>query len=149
MRKDCVPQKTTDIKVATQFISLTGRSQPILTLPKQVQNGMDDRFLASFAAFIRRTQFTRRFPSIDSHLMLLVHTSPPLRHVAIAIGALNASREGAISVLRGRDSPSFISFSHYRKAILALQSSLADSDVAQKEDVLWGTFLLGLFEVYV
>ncbi|KAF2476599.1 uncharacterized protein BDR25DRAFT_375589 [Lindgomyces ingoldianus] len=149
MKKDCLPPKKAVLKVATEFVSLTGvgRSQPILGLPKQVQNEMDDRFFASFAAFIRRTQFTRRFPSVNSDLMLLVHTSHPLRHAAIAIGALNASREGAISVLRGRDSPSIIAFTYYRKAILSLKSILAEKDVAQREDVLWSTFLLGLFEL--
>ena len=106
-----------------------------------------DRFIGCFLLFIQHNQFTASFQSLDTEILHLVRTSPVLYHSAIAIGALDASRRGSISVSKGRESPQYVAFSAYRTSIRVLQASVSEKDAAQRDDVLWGTFFLGLFEV--
>jgi hypothetical protein len=106
-----------------------------------------DRFIGCFLLFIQQNQFTASFQSLDTEILHLVRTSPVLYHSAIAIGALDASRRGFISVPKGRESPQYVAFSSYRTSIRVLQASVSENDAAQRDDVLWGTFFLGLFEV--
>lgn len=106
-----------------------------------------DRFIGCFLLFIQQNQFTASFQSLDKEILHLIRTSPVLYHSAMAIGALDASRRGYISVLKGRESPQYVAFSSYRTSIRLLQASVSEKDAAQRDDVLWGTFFLGLFEV--
>lgn len=106
-----------------------------------------DRFIGYFLLFIQHNQFTANLQRIDTEILHLVRTSPVLYHSAIAIGALDASRRGSISVPKGRESPQYVAFTSYRTSIRVLQASISEKDAAQRDDVLWGTFFLGLFEV--
>ncbi|KAL4879075.1 fungal-specific transcription factor domain-containing protein [Aspergillus karnatakaensis] len=73
--------------------------------------------------------FTKEFPSVRSDLLVLMTTSPILDNAIRAIGALTASRQGA-------------------RAISALRVALLDRGLVRGDDVLWATFLLGVFELH-
>lgn len=84
---------------------------------------------------------------MTTDLMPLIQASPSLQNVALAIGALDASRRSSVRSLHGQNSPWYIALSLYGRSIQALQTQLATTVSAQCEDVLWSTFLLGIFEV--
>jgi hypothetical protein len=117
----------------------------MVTPSSSVQADPTFRFIDSFLLFIQQNQFTASFQIND--ILHLIRASPILYHSAVAIGALDASRRGSVSTVYGRESPQCTAFNSYRTSIRALQASFADKDAAQRDDVLWGTFFLGLFEV--
>lgn len=119
-----------------------------MTTPSSpVRADLTFRFIDNFLLFIQQNQFTASFQILNRDILHLIHTSQILYHSAVAIGALDASRRGSVSILYGRESPQYTAFNSYRTSIRALQTSFADKDAAQRDDVLWGTFFLGLFEV--
>ncbi|KAH8804371.1 fungal-specific transcription factor domain-containing protein [Xylogone sp. PMI_703] len=143
--------QTQDRKESTrnlQFVSCSGKDrhsgkeQLLAIVPEDT-----DMFLSYFLAFIRRCQFTRRCASIGQDLLLLIRGSPHLFHAATAIGALDASRQGSSRTFQEQQSPQLIAFSSYHKSISTFQASLSCKDITQRDDILWGTFLLGLFEL--
>ncbi|KFX86878.1 hypothetical protein V490_08756 [Pseudogymnoascus sp. VKM F-3557] len=154
--KSCLPPKQTTGTV--QFVQehaseetkgRTALSRSKLNIVSVIPPNGDptDRFIGCFLLFIQQNQFTASFQSLDTEILHLVRTSPVLYHSAIAIGALDASRRGFISVPKGRESPQYVAFSSYRTSIRVLQASVSEKDAAQRDDVLWGTFFLGLFEL--
>ncbi|KAL5346425.1 hypothetical protein ACLOAV_008696 [Pseudogymnoascus australis] len=129
-------------------IKVRSRHSPAIEVSAIPTNGDPaDRFIGYFLLFIQQNQFTTSFQGLDTEILHLVRTSPVLYHSAIAIGALDASRRGSISVPKGRESPQYTAFSSYRTSIRVLQASVSEKDAAQRDDVLWGTFFLGLFEL--
>ncbi|OBT91318.1 hypothetical protein VE01_10659 [Pseudogymnoascus verrucosus] len=127
----------------------TALSRPKLNIVSGIPTNGDpaERFIGCFLLFIQQNRFTASFQSLDTEILYLVRTSPLLYHSAVAIGALDASRRGSISVSKGRESPQYVAFSSYRASIRVLQASVSEKDAAQRDDVLWGTFFLGLFEL--
>lgn len=107
----------------------------------------DSVYLDLFAAFLRRCQFTGGFVHLDRDLFDLVHSSPLLQDLALAIGALEASRMASSSPLHAPGRARATAFTCYGKALKALRDQLAMAGAAHREDVLWSTFLFGLFEV--
>lgn len=71
-----------------------------------------------------------------------------LRDIAIAIGALDANRRADIGHNLHHPSPRVVAFTNYQRALTRLQDKLSLKDAPQRDDVLWTTFLLGLFEVH-
>ena len=129
--------------------SQTALSRSKLNIVSAIPTNGDptERFIGCFLLFIQHNQFTASFQSLDTEILHLVCTSPVLYHSAVAIGALDASRRGSISAPKGRESPQYVAFCSYRTSIRVLQASISEKDAAQRDDVLWGTFFLGLFEV--
>lgn len=113
----------------------------------QVGTYGDITYLEHFASFLQRSHFTREFASVSTDLISLVETSPSLRYIAVAIGALEASRRGSARSLLARQSPRYIAFGSYGSSLEALQSQISTGDAAHREGALWTTFLLGQFEV--
>jgi hypothetical protein len=105
------------------------------------------RLLDYFVAFIQHNMFTMSFPSIIPDLLPLISTSPVLYYAVIAVGGLDASRYTGGRALQGEKSPYVDAMTYYHKSMGILRSSLGHSNVMQKDDVLWATFFLGLFEV--
>lgn len=105
------------------------------------------RLLDYFASFIEHNMFTRSFASIVPDLLPLISTSPVLYHAVIAVGALDPNRHSGGRALQGEKSPYVDSMTSYHKSMGILRSCLGNRDVMQKEDVLWATFFLGLFEL--
>jgi hypothetical protein len=91
--------------------------------------------------------FTTVFPSALSDLLALMTTSPVLDDAIQALGAMSASRLGTVGV-RGEVVHLKVVATHfYQRAISTLRVFLSDKSHARGDDVLWATFLLGLFEV--
>jgi hypothetical protein len=111
----------------------------------RVQN--DSVYMDLFSAFIQRCQFTSEFVSVDKDLFDLLHSSRLCYDLAIAIGALEASRRSSCSQLYAPGKTRAMAFMCYGNALKALQEKLAKAGAAYCEDVLWSTFLFGLFEV--
>jgi hypothetical protein len=149
MNKNCLQQQQQNLQIAVGPLTVPSPKRPRfkIEIPEQVGNDMSDRLMESFSAFIRRTQFSPEFASVDTALIPLIRTSSTLRHIAIAIGALDASRRSVVRTIDGSKTHDLIAFKSYHQAILSLQSSINEEDAAKREDVLWATFLLGLFEV--
>ncbi|KAL7935946.1 fungal-specific transcription factor domain-containing protein [Trichoderma chlorosporum] len=116
-------------------------------LPLQVQEHADEIYLSNFATSMLRCQFTRDFIHIARDLVPLMLTSPWLRDLAVAIGALDASRRASIKSFPERESPECIAYRSYSRSLQLLQQRLQTSDAAACESVAWSTFLLGLFEL--
>ncbi|KAK5993672.1 hypothetical protein PT974_07107 [Cladobotryum mycophilum] len=131
---------------AISFVSFTA-SDLALQLSQQVQRSSNEIYLECFAAFLDRCRFRRGFISVSQDLVPLIYQSPSLQDIAVAIGALNAGRRGSARSVDEGNSPEYVAFRSYGRSIQALQVQLAAPDVAESEDVLWGTFLLGLFEL--
>lgn len=123
------------------------KSCPMVQVPEQVHSPSHAVYLDHFANFLHQSHFTREFASVHWDLVPLVSRSPPLWHIAIAIGSLRASRRCSVRSLSRRDSTHYVALKSYGDSIQALQSQISKGPSACEEDTLWCTFLLGLFEV--
>ncbi|KAK4869244.1 hypothetical protein LT330_006244 [Penicillium expansum] len=103
--------------------------------------------LDCFVSFIEQNMFTMSFSSIIPDLLPLISTSPVLYNAVIAVGALDANRHAGGRALQGEKSPYVDAMTSYHKSMGILRSCLGNINVMQKEDVLWATFFLGLFEL--
>ncbi len=132
-----------------KFVAVTNAVQSYQAnqIGAQVPKHQETLYLEHFALFMRRCQFTRGFASVTADLVHLMQRSASLRHVAIALGALDASRRGSVCSFRGQDSPRYVALNLYGRSIRALQTQVANVALVRCDDLLWSTFLLGLFEV--
>ncbi|KAL7947116.1 fungal-specific transcription factor domain-containing protein [Trichoderma barbatum] len=153
-RKICSPQRSSSFTgLATYDVKFVNYTPPrqtvavVAALPLQIQTQSNDLYLSSFAASLLRCQFTRDFTHIARDLVPLMQTSPSLHNLAIAIGALDASRRPSIRSYPERESPQCVAYRSYNRSLQSLQQRLQTSDAALCEDVAWSTFLLGLFEL--
>ncbi|EAW13448.1 uncharacterized protein ACLA_054950 [Aspergillus clavatus NRRL 1] len=145
MHKECRPQS--QLPPSAVFVRQTSGSVTEMSQVTPMDVDMDSRVLDYFVMFIRGNQFTPHFESIDLELLPIMQRSPHLRWAAVAIGALDASRHGSVRWHSERQSLYCIALSAYSKSINALQEVLTAGDAVRKDDVLWGIFLLGLFEL--
>ncbi|PTB37977.1 hypothetical protein M441DRAFT_147301 [Trichoderma asperellum CBS 433.97] len=76
-----------------------------------------------------------------------MHTSPALRDLGIAIGALDASRRASTRTSLEQERPQCVAYRSYSRSLQSLQLQLQTKDAATSQDVAWSTFLLGLFEL--
>lgn len=106
------------------------------------------RLLDHFVSFIQQNLFTMSFSSIVPELLPLILTSPILYHAVIAVGGLDASRHSAGRALQGEKPLCVDAMTSYHTSMGILRSCLEQRNVVQREDVLWATFFLGLFEVW-
>ncbi|KAL3490352.1 hypothetical protein BJX62DRAFT_238164 [Aspergillus germanicus] len=86
---------------------------------------------------------------LTAELLPLLRTSSLLSSAVRAVGALSASRHGSVCLDKGRNSAYLVAFSAYAASITELQTALMDRNIAERGDVLWGIFFLGLFELMV
>jgi hypothetical protein len=105
------------------------------------------RLLDYFASFIQENMFTTSFSTILPDLLPLISTSPVLCHAVISVGALDVNRHTCGRALQGEKPPNVDAMTSYHKSMSILRSSLGKGNVTQREDILWATFFLGLFEV--
>jgi hypothetical protein len=105
-------------------------------------------FLDCFVIFIQKmSTFTTGFPSILSDLLVLITTSPVLDFAIRALGAMSASRLGTMGFPGGVVHLQVVATHFYQRAIGTLRVYFSDRNLVRGDDVLWATFLLGLFEV--
>jgi hypothetical protein len=108
----------------------------------------DNRLWMAFFQYIETRQCSRKFPTQPVNISLpFIMLSEPLYHVCMAIATLHASRQGGSSVLEESHPHRPNPFVSYQRSIRTLQLSLQGEDVAQRDDVLFTTFFLVIFEV--
>ncbi|UNI22373.1 hypothetical protein JDV02_008268 [Purpureocillium takamizusanense] len=147
--KTCRPQspRARPDDVTAIIVACHPPPPPIRTRPRTPDDAL---FLDCFASFLRRRcHLTRVFVDAAANdLARLVHESAPVKDLAVAIGALDASRQGPVTVAaRGGREARCTAFRAYGRAMSRLQTRLSDPDAVAGEDVVWSTFLLGLFEL--
>ncbi|CAH0047194.1 unnamed protein product [Clonostachys solani] len=147
-KKQCHPPGSSPRRI--EFVIVSSSTQPdhqILASPAMIPRPNDSLYLDYFALFVERCQFTRGFATVSSDLLPLISSSRPLKHLTLAIGALEASRRGSIHTYRGPDSPQVASFGFYGRSIEAFQKQIQTSQGLEREDVLWTTLFLGIFDL--
>ncbi|KID63407.1 C6 finger domain protein, partial [Metarhizium hybridum] len=146
--KTCEPQMPATSSDSFQFVAYesTRRTTPKLALPAAV-NDREGTYLGHFVAVIRNCHFTARFPLAATALLPVMRGHDHLSHVAVALGALDAHRRAQVGTSPDYPSPRTVAFTRYQRALASLQDELGSSDAPQRDDVLWTTFLLGLFEL--
>lgn len=77
----------------------------------------------------------------------LMNDAPYLQHIVVAVGALDTSRHSSARRRSSDEIPQVVAFKNYQKSLKGLNARLSDGKPYNGLDVLWGTFLLGLFEV--
>ncbi|KAL3440286.1 hypothetical protein BJX65DRAFT_290803 [Aspergillus insuetus] len=116
---------------------------------KQIPEGPDSRFLDYCMALLDCNRFVHSHLALTAELLPLLRTSSLLSLAVRAVGALSASRHGSVCLDMGRNLAYFVAFSAYAASITELQTALMDRNIAERGDVLWGIFFLGLFELMV
>lgn len=129
-----------------------GHKTPPVTVQLPLQIGEVDpeaRFFGLFFAdFLQANDFTGRGGMDTRDLAELSKTSPLLYRGVIAIAALDASQRCSGSIAVGATAgPKTIALHAYRDAVTALRGLLSDPRILHDDTVLWGTFILGVFEV--
>ncbi|KAL7920746.1 fungal-specific transcription factor domain-containing protein [Trichoderma austrokoningii] len=149
----CSPQAVAaSTSFGRQFVAYAPREQraaTAITLPIQVQSHDSDIYLNSFTELLHRCQFTKDFIHIGRDLLPLMHTSPALRDLGIAIGALDASRRASTRTSLDHEWPQCVAYRSYGCSLQSLQLQLQTKYACLSQDVPWSTFLLGLFELMV
>ncbi|KAG4433522.1 hypothetical protein IFR05_011005 [Cadophora sp. M221] len=127
-------------KISGQTLTLT------VTLPKKVQQPKSSNFLARFfSVFIVRNDFSGGSLDLDG-IVASFQSSPSLYHAAIAVGALNASKE-RLTPVGERRAATVAALSSYRTSLVEFQEEIRCRDVKKNDAALWTTLFLGLFEL--
>lgn len=117
------------------------------SIPVPVRRHGNAIYLDHFASFIQRCHFSKDFAATNADIVTVIGKNPLLLNIAIAIGALDASRKGSIRSFGNLEAPQQIAFRACGKSIQDLYSALSTTGSDFREDVFWSTFLHGLFEV--
>ncbi|CAI6099868.1 unnamed protein product [Clonostachys chloroleuca] len=147
-KKQCHPPGPSSRRI--EFVLVNSSTRPdyqTLGSPALIPRPDDSLYLDYFALFVGRCQFARGFATLCSDLLPLISTSRPLKDLAMAIGALEASRRGSLHTYRGSDSPQVASFGFYGRSIEAFQKQIQTSQGIEREDVLWVTLFLGIYDL--
>ncbi|KAJ5490714.1 hypothetical protein N7539_002281 [Penicillium diatomitis] len=119
------------------------------SLPAQVSRNAASVFVDQFFAFLSCNQFVPCLNTLGGALLPLVEQSSLLSSIASAIGALHASRRGFSARYSQADSPEFQALRLYSRSIESLKGALTEAKVHGRDDVLWATFLSGIFELMI
>lgn len=115
-----------------------------LAISPKVPHLKTDYFIAHFfTVFIIRNDFAT---SLDTDTIIAsFQNSPSLYHVAVAVGALDASKKSTSVVAKGE--AKMAALTSYRTAIATFQKEIQRRDIKTNDAALWTTLFLGLFEV--
>lgn len=138
-------QKRTSDHSKTIFVFYKETDNPLI--PAQVTANTETIHLNYFFAFLGRNHLVHHTDILLEVLLPLVSGSALLSSVARAIGALDASRHGSCGAYGKSEFPQSLAYRSYSYSIESLKTALLDSKVSQRDDILWATFFLGLFEV--
>ncbi|KAL5317137.1 hypothetical protein ACEPPN_014231 [Leptodophora sp. 'Broadleaf-Isolate-01'] len=127
-------------KILDQTLTIT------VTLPKKVQEPKSSNFIAQFfSVFIVRNDFSGGSLDMDG-IVANFQSSPSLYHAAIAVGALNASKE-MLAPAEERRAATVAALSSYRTSLVEFQEEIRCRDIKKNDAALWTTLFLGLFEL--
>ncbi|KAI1071473.1 hypothetical protein LB507_005479, partial [Fusarium sp. FIESC RH6] len=113
----------------------------------RVTPSLEVTYLEYFSLFMKRCQFTKDTADLASDLLRLIQTCEPLQEVAIAIGALEASRRATVNFSSERQSPGMAALRSYGSSIRKLQVELHSLNTSRSQGVLWCTLFLGIFDL--
>ena len=148
MDKECEPQGSLKARGSFQFVVVDlEQSKPPQVLPPPIDISREDLYMAHFSKVIQNCQFTERFSTAGVTLIDLMDGNQHLHEIAVALAALDISRRGQSRKHLPSSSPHVVAFASYQRAVSCLQDKLGVTNAPQQDDVLWTTFLLGLFEV--
>ncbi|PYH84379.1 hypothetical protein BO82DRAFT_254046, partial [Aspergillus uvarum CBS 121591] len=150
LQKPCVPQPQPQPRLKhaqVRFVyTLSNAAYP--NVPSQVPRPDGSIYLDHFASFLQRCRFSDAFAAANADIISVIGRYPLLRHITMAIGALEAGRKGAIRSFGAQESPLQIAFRACGRSIRSLRATtVSTGDPVYREDVLWCTFLHGLFEL--
>lgn len=128
------------------FVFYKETDEPLISA--QVHANPETIHLNYFFAFLGRNHLVHPKDVLVGVLVPLVSKSALLSSVVRAIGALDASRHGSCGAYAKAEVPQSLAYKSYSHSIESLKVALQDSEVSQRDDVLWATFFLGLFEVF-
>ena len=117
------------------------------TIPLQMQMHDDIVYLDHFASFLKRCHFSKDFAATAADTATIIGQYPLLQHIAIAIGALDASRKGSTRAFGKLGSAQQTAFRAYGRSIQDLHTAISTAGPVFREDLFWSTFFHGLFEV--
>ncbi|VUC25574.1 unnamed protein product [Clonostachys rosea] len=145
-KKQCHPPSPSPPRMKFLMVNSSTRAGCQASVsPTTMPRPNESIYLDYFAIFMGRCQFTKEFATVASDLLPLISSSRPLNDLALAIGALEASRRGSLHTYRGADFPQVASFGFYGRSIRAFQMQIQTSQGIE-DDVLWTTFFLGIFD---
>ncbi|KAJ5136311.1 hypothetical protein N7448_004865, partial [Penicillium atrosanguineum] len=142
--KSCEPQRLEQTGV--KFVHMPGHVL-FCAIPMQVKKHDDAIYLDHFASFLQRCHFSKDFAASNADIVTIIGKYPLLWHIAIAIGALDASRKGSIRSFGELESPRHIAFRACGRSIQDLHSAISTENPVFRDDVFWSTFLHGLLEL--
>ncbi|KAH7308839.1 hypothetical protein BKA65DRAFT_543657 [Rhexocercosporidium sp. MPI-PUGE-AT-0058] len=115
-------------------------------LPKKVQQPKSSNFIAQFfSVFIVRNDFSGGSLDMDG-IVANFQSSPSLYHAAMAVGALNASKE-MLAPMGERRAAIVAALSSYKSSLVEFQEEIRCRNVKKNDAALWTTLFLGLFEL--
>ncbi|KAG9254268.1 fungal-specific transcription factor domain-containing protein [Emericellopsis atlantica] len=157
MKKPCRPPVQPESTSSVTFVAASAQTRApdsstlVTTSPLSIPHldeQMSTIYMRYFASFMEGCHITGNSAATSAlDLLPLMDVSPPLRNMALAIGALQSSRRASVRSAQRQDDPRVLAFRFYAEAIQALKHRLEEPHVAASDDVLWSTFLLGLFEL--
>ncbi|CAG7926615.1 unnamed protein product [Penicillium olsonii] len=104
-------------------------------------------YLDHFASFLKRCHFSKDFAATAADTATIIGQYPLLQHIAIAIGALDASRKGSTRAFGKLGSAQQTAFRAYGRSIQDLHTAISTAGPVFRDDVFWSTFFHGLFEL--
>ncbi|KAB8250114.1 hypothetical protein BDV35DRAFT_377678 [Aspergillus flavus] len=140
----CAPQRPEQTRV--KFVHASGYALSY-TIPMQVRKHDDAIYLDHFASFLQRCHFSKGFAATNADIVTVIGRYPLLLHIAIAIRALDAGRKGSIRSYGEFESPRQVAFRACGRSLQVLHSAISTANPVFRDDVLWSTFLHGLFEL--
>lgn len=146
--KICRKQMSEELKAVYVFYKETESTLRKL-IPATLAADTKTIHLDCFFAFLYRNHLVHHTDVLVEVLLPLVSESALLSSVVSAIGALDASRHGYCANYVETESSRFLAYKSYSRSIELLKTVLLESEVSLRDDILWATFFLGLFEVYL
>ncbi|KAJ5748989.1 uncharacterized protein N7511_010685 [Penicillium nucicola] len=143
-KKTCVPQYQQQPGI--KFIHVSGHALSS-TIPMQVRKHDDAIYLEHFASFIQRCHFSEEFAATNTDIVTIIGKYPLILQISIAIGALDASRKGSSRSFGALQSPQYVAFRACGRSLQDLHSAVSTANPVFRDDVLWSTFLHGIFEL--
>lgn len=144
---NCEPQRVQ--KRGINFIHTHAPEQEFhFLLTNQMRKYDDAIYLDHFASLLQRCHFSQSFASSSADIVSIIGKYPLLGHIAIAIGALDASRKGSTYSFSRSEQPSRIAFRECGISLRKLNTAISMPNPIFREDVFWCIFLHGLFEVW-
>ncbi|CZT12324.1 uncharacterized protein RCO7_09046 [Rhynchosporium graminicola] len=121
-------------------------SEQAVIISKSMPQPESTNFISYFfTVFIVRNDFSGGRLDRDG-IVANFQSSPSLYHAAMAVGALNASKDKFAPARESR-AATVAALSSYKTSLVSFQDEIRDRDIGTNDAALWTTLFLGLFEL--